>query len=268
MTMILSVMGRKGGITKTTVATNLAAACAGAGLFTVLVEMDGQGNASEAMGIKPRDDFHDLMLGNCEWSDVLQPALTTFTDGELFALSASDLTREVEENPNTPSMIYERLKLLRGWADVVIVDTSPGITQVHAGCYYASDYVLLPTLCELDSVNSVSKTLGFLKTANEAGAAAGYPAAEVLGIIPNRYPSGERNAQFLLGVVQGRFGHEYPILGPIRDATVWASARRTEHSIFTYQGANYAERRSINVARKDFEQVAQVVIAKVKAEAA
>lgn len=262
MTIILSIMGRKGGITKTTVGVNLAANLALAGLFTVFVEADGQGNASEHMGIAPHDGFAELMLGERGWADVLLPVPPTFTGKavELLALSASDLTREVEESPETPERLIKALDTLRGWADVVIVDTSPGATHIHAGCFLASDYVLLPTLCELDSINSVSKTLTYLAAADQAGRG-DQKAAKVLGILPNRYSKGGRTSQYNLGMVHGRFGHEHHVFAQVYEEQAWAYARARQQSIYVRnKGLDYRERESYRIARRDFKPVVDRVL--------
>src|SRR5215208_276310 len=48
---VVAVLNRKGGVGKTTSAVNLAAALAGAGQRTVLVDLDPQGSASRALAV-------------------------------------------------------------------------------------------------------------------------------------------------------------------------------------------------------------------------
>lgn len=261
MTLILSVMGRKGGITKTTVAVNLAAECALAGLFTVLVETDGQGNASDHMGVRAHDGFTEMILGGRQWADVLQPVPETFTGKacDLLMVSASDLTREVEEDPKTPARMVKALGALRGWADVVVVDTSPGANHIHVGCYYASDYVLMPTLCELDSINSLSKTLKYLAAADAAGGG-DLRAAQVLGILPNRYAKGGRMSQYNLGMVEGRFGHEYHVFPQMYEEQAWAYARRDQRAVSAFKPSDYRERESKKQAAKNFKPLVTRVL--------
>lgn len=262
MTLILSVMGRKGGITKTTVAVNLAAQCALNGLFTVLVETDGQGNASEHMGVKPHDGFTELILGERNWDQLLLPVPQPFTGKkvELFMLSAADLTREVEEDSGTVMRMVAALNALRGWADVVIIDTAPSINSVHVGCYYGSDYVLLPTLCELDSINSLSKTIKYLETADMAGKG-DLHAAKVLGILPNRYYKGGRTSQFNLGMVMGRFGHEHHVYPQIYEEQAWAYARSRNCCVSALTQGDFRERESRKKAEKNFQPVVDSVLA-------
>jgi len=262
MTLILSILGRKGGITKTTVAVNLSAKLALEGLFTVLIEADGQSNASAHMGIDARDLFAELMLGKREWADVLLPVPETFAGRpvELLALSAADLTREVEENPGTPARLVKSLSSLRGWADVIIIDTSPGITHIHTGCFLASDVVLLPTLCELDSIESVSKTLTYLErsalTDERMGKAAG-----VVGILPNRLKRSGQIGWENHGMVKGRFAHTYHVFPPVFENPVWALARANHQSIYAYKPKEDRLKRALRAAKDDFAPVVERVAA-------
>jgi len=265
-TVILSICGRKGGITKTTVATNLAAALALEGLNVLLIESDGQGNASQAMGLEPQDDFFELVLGDAEFIDVIRPVPVEFAGKpvDLDLLSASNMQRKVEESKATPQQMYERFQELRGVYDVVIGDTSPGLTEVHTGWYYASDYVLLPTTCETHSINSIADSLAFLKQADEAGAGQ-YPAAKVLGILPNRYNKGVNNSQFNLGLLYGLY-KDYHIYERLRDLIAWETASRASRSIYSLTAGN--DRRlsmSIKDARKEFGRVVESVYALTKA---
>jgi len=264
MTLIIASMGRKGGLGKTTYSENLAAACARAGLLTVFVEADGQGNASEHMRVQPHDGFKHLMLGGREWQDVLLPVPEIFCGMKtrLFMVSASDQTFAVEKANETPERMITALKALRGWADVVIVDTSPGANNIHVGCYYAADYVLLPTLCTMDSINSISKTLRYLQTAEFEGKGQ-YHAAKVLGILPNQYRQGERTSQYNLGLVDGRFAHEHPVFPKVNYQQAWElihSESRGTGSIYAFKPGDYRERESKKMAIRDFKPVVDRVL--------
>lgn len=256
------VGGRKGGLGKTLVAKTLAAGCARAGLRTVLVDADGQGNASQGTRIKPHDAFYELIISDAEFSDVLKPVSAVFHgEGELWLLSAWSRQMQVEMNDNTPKLIYERFQELEGWADVVIVDTSPGITHVHAGFYYASDYIILPTLCDMPSISSLSSTFSYLAQAGEAGRAAGYPAAQVLGILPNCFSGKEKVQQVNLGIVIGKYGDANHIFNVMRNLTIWRQADQLRQSIYTLtDDADYQTRRQSRAASSEFQPVLDAVL--------
>ena len=269
MTIIISVMGRKGGIGKTTFAKNICAAAALQGYSTVLVDADGQGNATDGVRVKRQDGFYELIADNAEWDSVLQPVPPEFTGMEshsFFVLPAFDRQWEIEQNPESPAIIYERLEELRGVIDIVVCDLPPSTSQAHIGLYYASDYVLLPTLCEFDSVQSLGSTLTYLNNAAAAGQRAGYQAAQILGIAPNRFVATERLHQINSGFVRGRYEEKYRCFSPLRDLAVWRKASQLRLSIFALseQGI-YAERVD---ARKAITELAPITNAIMDLKAA
>jgi cellulose biosynthesis protein BcsQ len=259
MTIILSILGRKGGIGKTTFAKNICAAAALQGYTTILIDADGQGNATDGVRVKRFDGFRTLLMENAEWSDVLQPVPVEFTGAEahnFFVLPASDRQVEVEQHPETPALIYDRMQDLRGYADIVVCDLPPGTSNSHIGLYYASDYVLLPTLCEFDSVQSLGSTISYLNNAAESGRKVGYKAAQVLGIAPNRFIVTERVHQTNSGYVRGKYDAHYTVFNPLRDLAVWRKASQLRMSIFALSEMGvYAERVE---ARKAISELAPI----------
>jgi chromosome partitioning protein len=262
-TQIIAVMGRKGGITKTTVAANLAAGCTRAGLRTVLVDADGQANACRMVGVEPAPGFFHLILGDQEFRAVLRPVPEKFIGaaGECFILPSDDSQRQVEQHPETATRIYERFHELDGWADVVIVDTSPGITEVHAGFYYAADYLVMPTTLEALSLGSLQSTLAYLAEAQKRGATAGYPAAKILGILPNRFMASEKVEQSNVGFLKGRYGEKLPVFDAIRNLTVWKQAGQLKQSIYAYAPKDdYSAKRQARSAANEFAPVLTAVL--------
>lgn len=259
---IISLMGRKGGITKTTLATNLAAGCARAGLKTLLVDADGQANTSRIVRVSPQPGFANLILADREFSDVLLPVPPSFAgvQADFFILPSDDSQRQVEQNPETPAIIFERFGELDSTFDVVIVDTPPGITEVHAGFYFVSDYVLLPTTLEFSSITSLGSTLTYLASAAQAGAASGYPTAQIMGIVPNRFAAREKVQQSNVGYLKGKY-EQYNVFEAMRDMTVWNQASQLRQSIFAYMpDDDYNARKQARKAANEFRPVLDAVL--------
>lgn len=234
MTSIVTVAGIKGGIGKTTVAINLAAGLARHGKRVLLADTDLQGNASEGMKVREVDGFYNLIMQDVEWDDVLLRVGDDFAGkSDLWLLPSWLMTREVNSWAGTPQAIYDRFNELRGAFDYVIVDTATGASETHAGLYYASDYLILPTLLEMPSILSLHNTFRNWAEAASKGEMAGLPVAQVLGIVPNRFTAGEKVQQDNHGYIKGRF-YEYRVFDPIRDFTVWRQAAQYRQSIYAY----------------------------------
>lgn len=259
-TIIIAVMGRKGGITKTTIAVNLAVALARIyGLSVCLVETDGQGDSSNSVGLPLDDAFHRLILGDAEWRTVLKPMPESFSGKGLSIpmLRASDHQLDVERNPDTPSLMYNRFAELDGVYDVVIVDAGPNLAETHIGLYYpptsGGTYIILPTLIERKSIESVGRMFNYLE---QARAASDLPVAEVLAIQPNRFEARWRIQHELLGYIKGKYEHLAPVMTPMQNLAVWEYASTMNQSIYEVGGA-YAKR-----AQSQFRPLIDAVLAK------
>lgn len=271
MTLVISAIGRKGGNTKTTTSANLAAACARAGLLTVFLGTDGQGNADEIMGVERSDAFYNLIINGAKWEDVLVPVPDKFTGmkgARLLTMPASNMTAEVETHPDAAITMIRRIRQLRGIADVVIMDTSPGLTNVHVGCYLSSDYVYLPTTTEQFSVSSLDSAFELLERAQKVGGAT-YPVAQVLGILPNRYNWKENDAREKLGEIKGGYKRKCRIFDPIENSVAWHDSCSRQLSIYALNesrnltGLGFS-RPAARKATQQFDAFAQSVIALVK----
>lgn len=254
MSTVFAISGFKGGIGKSTVATNLAARCAREGLATLLVETDGQGNASQAMRVKPHNAFYELMHGAEPESVIVSVPASFHGAGDLCLISAFNLQQEIESDPNTPMGVIQRFHELRQLADVIIVDTSPGNTEVHAGLYYAADYLIMPTLCDFLSTRSLATTFSHLNNAIAASQGTGYRVAQVLGIVPNKFQAREDVQQANNKKLHDDYEPTYKVYGFIRDLTAWRQASQLRHSIYEYE--HHADKpRSVRIAAKELDPV-------------
>lgn len=116
---VLTVFGAKGGIGKTTIATNLAACVAQAGLQVIVMDMDTQyGDVAGLMGIEPRYTVVDLALRATELD---QRALVQHESGALVlaAQSVADWAQATTEQ------VARVVQVASEHADLVVLDT-PG----------------------------------------------------------------------------------------------------------------------------------------------
>ena len=253
-TIIIAILGRKGGIGKTTIATNLAAALARQGKRVALIETDGQGDSTFSVGMSYANDFYRLIMDDAEWSDVLQPIPDAFAgEGlDLWILRAHDAQLNVERNPDTSIRIVERIEELKGFYDYVIIDAGPNLAETHIGLYYAASHIILPTLVESKSIQSVQRMFTYL---DQARSASELPVAEVLGIQPNRFDARHRIQHRLLGYISGMYERQAPILEPIQNLAVWEYASTEQVSIYQMAGSHAGR------ARKQFQPLVAAALA-------
>lgn len=272
MTIIISVMGRKGGLGKTTIAKNLAAGAARAGLRTILMDADSQHNAYDGLGIGlPAYDGLKTLIEDdtAEWADLLLSVPSAFTGMECPAfhvLPTADGQMAIDAREDTPTRLYGRCQELDGFIDVVIVDTSPGNTQTHVGWYYASTAIVLPALCDIDSALSPEKTIAYLEEARQAGEFAGYPPARILGIVPNVLDKKESVQVANSGFISGRYHERYHVFDPLHKKTAWKQAAQNRKSIYAQaEHGSDEERKLARLALKEFQPIMNAVLDLVKA---
>jgi len=141
----LAVVSGKGGVGKTTLVVNLAVALRGLGRRVLILDGDlGMGNADLLMGKVPRHTLHDVVLGE---RGAAETVLEVQDGIRLLAGSTG-----VEEMANLDDLRRERLlcsvTTLEEEADVVLIDTGPGLHRTGIHLARAADEVLVITTPE------------------------------------------------------------------------------------------------------------------------
>ncbi len=157
---VIAVTGGKGGVGKTNVSVNLAAALAQAGQRVVLMDADlGLANVDVLLGLRPQHTIVDLLSGDCILSDIMVSA------GERFKI--------VPASSGTQSLVnlsaHEHAELIHAFADiaddvdVLIVDTAAGISESVVSFVRAAQEVLV-VVC--DEPTSITDAYALIKLLN------------------------------------------------------------------------------------------------------
>jgi chromosome partitioning protein len=133
--MVIATLNSKGGVGKTTIATNLAACFAAEGKDVLLVDSDPQGSALEWKTKRPESAVSLQIIG----------------------LPASNLHQEIRK--------------LKAKYEVVIVDCGGRITETLRAAAAVADFILVPTLPSLYDLAATQEF--FAKVLNEVAAIKG-----------------------------------------------------------------------------------------------
>lgn len=173
---VLTVFGAKGGIGKTTIATNLAACVAQAGLHVILIDMDTQyGDVAGLMGIEPRYTVVDLALRATELDQrTLERALVQHESGT-FVLAAPSVADWAQV---TTEQVTRVVQVASEHADLVVLDTPGTFNDLVATALVEADAVLAVSSLQMASVRHTAEMLDLLD-------AEGYP-QERLRLILNQ----------------------------------------------------------------------------------
>ena len=144
---VITVASPKGGVGKTTVATNLAVGLtAGAPQSTVLVDLDVQfGDVAYALGLVPEYTLPDAVHGPASQDTMVLKTFLTQHPSGLFAVCGSE--SPAAGDTVTGDDVSRLLQALSREFRYVVVDTAPGLSeQTLAAIDRATDVVLLSSM--------------------------------------------------------------------------------------------------------------------------
>lgn len=138
---VIAVASGKGGVGKTSVSINLAAALVNAGQRTLLLDTDlGLANVDVMLGLSPRFTLADVFAGRCELRDTLLEG----PNGLLVVPAASGKRHMTELVPQQHVGLVHAFSQLEVPLDVMVVDNAAGIADgVLTFCQAAQDVIVV-----------------------------------------------------------------------------------------------------------------------------
>ena len=163
---IVCVANQKGGVGKTTTASNLAAGLAKGGLRTLLVDLDPQCNATTGFGGTPAAQ-HPLVSEH-----ALAESVTATSIENLSLLPGSRSVRDVEriaELARGGSAVLEHHMAhgLGAW-DYCLIDCPPSLGDLTRTALAGSTEVLMPIQCEYFALDGLTQMIEVIRDVMQA----------------------------------------------------------------------------------------------------
>jgi flagellar biosynthesis protein FlhG len=137
---VIAVSGGKGGVGKTSVAVNLASACASSGKRVMLLDGDlGLANVDVFLGLSPRHTMAHVLSGQ----RTLEEVIIESQDGIQVVPGASGVADMANLSAAAHLGLVQAFSTLSNRVDVMIVDTAAGISHSVLQFTQAAQHVLL-----------------------------------------------------------------------------------------------------------------------------
>ncbi len=167
------IANQKGGIGKTTTATNVAAILEKKGKHTLLIDADMQGNSSDTYSAKIEGaaTLYDVLLE--DERIPLSEAVQHTSCGDIVA--SDPLLRRADEVLRTDTeglyRLQDALSSLQGY-DYVVIDTAPAINSILHNALIAADDVIIPITADryaLQGLSQLKETIEAIKRRQNKG---------------------------------------------------------------------------------------------------
>jgi len=206
----IAIYHNKGGVGKTTVAVNLAAALRKKGKSVLLVDIDSQANTTFATGLikfqfeeddnlRERNIYHLLESGDFNFIPEVVRTSDYFNNPEIDVIPSHITLIEYQEKLNrilaSRSRLVTKLKRVENNYDVVIIDTPPSRDLYAEVALIATDYLIIPSDLKPFANQGLPTVKNFINQINESREImVGKPPINIMGVLASKIST---NAKFL-----------------------------------------------------------------------
>jgi chromosome partitioning protein len=285
----IAVYHNKGGVGKTTVSTNLAAAFSKKGYRVLLIDIDAQANSTFATGLvkfefEEDDDLRDRnvcnLIASAETGFIPEIARQSeyFIDPEIGVVPAH--INLIAKQGELTTIVASRTRLLIKLTqvekdyDLVVIDTPPSRDIYAEVALITADYLLIPSDLKPFANQGLPTVKEFIKSMDETRQSFGRKPLELLGVLPSKISTNARYIEYTFPKQRAVIGKRYGM--PLMDSVIYDRTALSEsfNKTVVVGEIEYPDPKSIfkyadevkstaQVSAREFEVLADEVLSKM-----
>lgn len=249
---ICAISNQKGGVGKTTTVQNLGVALANSKKKVLLVDLDAQGNLTDACGLTPHEQtttIFQVMDGKADASKALLPV------GDCLDLIPANIDLSGAElafagRMGRENLLVKALQQVAGY-DYVLIDCPPSLGLLSVNALTAADGLLIPVQVEYHALAGLSLMQETMRAVQEHL----NPRLSLLGLVLTFFDGRKRLNRDVVTALSEQWGDKV-FTARIRDNVRLAEAPSSGKDIHSYSSGSYGA--------EDYRNLAQEFMGKVE----
>ena len=169
MAKAIAICNQKGGVGKSTTAVNVGSYLAIAGLKTLLIDLDPQGNATTAAGVSRvglEKDTYAVLVHELPVLEAIRKTSIDKLDLLPASLDLAGAETYLTSVENRETVLRRIVEPLRASYDFLLFDCPPSLGLLTVNALVAADSTLIPVQCEylaLEGLNTLMHAVNLIK---------------------------------------------------------------------------------------------------------